>query len=243
MEAGPVRQAAAPALSRSPSRAVVPGAMLLLALLMAAATPAHAASCPGADREVALTFRSVFDRARLDHTKPAATIDAMFTRMRKDASIARRGSAVGLTVTQSEFRFSTQIQYYKRSDGRFCVYLRSVDAHLNLRDTVIYVAREYPRGSCNFDVIYEHEKQHMRIHYRVLKAYAPRVKRTLQALIQHLNPRVVRTLDEARNEHAEVINNGVADLIESMESDRMRFNAALDTPENYARERDKCPSW
>lgn len=217
--------------------------VLLLLLALGMAGPAGAVSCPGEDAPVDLTFRSVFDRARLDHTRSAASINAMFEQSKRDATIPRSGGAVGLTTSQSEFRFSTRVQYYQRSDGRYCVYLRSVDAHLNQRNTVIYVARDFPRGSCNFDVVYEHEKQHMRIHYRTLQEYAPRVKRALQSLVQGLNPMVVRTVAEARSHHAWVINDGVKHLLEDMEEEKRRRNAALDTPENYARESAKCPTW
>jgi len=218
------------------------GAILLL-MILGVATPADAASCHREDAPVELTFRSVFDRARLDHTKSAATINAMFERSQQDASIARKGGAVGLTTSQSEFRFSTQVRYYRRSDGLYCVHLKSVDAHLNQRNTTIYVAREFARGSCNFDVVYEHEKQHMRIHYRTLQEYAPRVKRALQRLVQRLDPRVVRTVAEVRNAYVDTINDGVEPLLEAMEEENRRRNQALDTPENYARESAKCPTW
>jgi len=202
-----------------------------------------AESCPGRRAPVDVTFQSDFQRVRLDHTKSAAAIHGLFLKSQKDASVTKGGRAVGLTTSRTEFRVETQTETYRRTDGRYCVYLRSVTAHLDQRDTVIYVAREFPRGSCNFNVIYAHEQQHMRIHYRVLQEYAPKVKRALSVVVERINLLVVRSLGEARSAHVDGINDGVTFLLDAMEKERAARNAALDTAENYANEQAKCPTW
>jgi hypothetical protein len=205
--------------------------------------PAMAASCPGRDRPVEVTLDTRFDPARVNHSLSRDRIQAMFTQTNGPASIQGNSQAVGLTRTRSEFRFRTRTELYTLGNGQVCVYLRGVEAELNQVDTVIYVAREYPRGGCNYNVIYEHEKIHVGVYYFTQETYAERLRRRITELTQRVNPRVTRTQDAARTLHAQIIEAGVADLLAGLEAERSRQNAALDTPENYARERAKCPTW
>ncbi|MBB4285211.1 hypothetical protein [Roseospira goensis] len=231
-----------------PRRAAPLGALLLgLALLPPAlvpATPAAAARCPGEDRPVQVRLDTRFDTARLDHTRGRDTINRLHQKtLEGEATIPTHGSAVGLTTTRSEFRFNTRTQYYRRSDGRYCVYLRAVEAELNQVDTMVYVSREFPKGSCNYNVTYQHEKKHVGIYYFTQKDYAPRIRAALARLVRNVNPRIVRSPADARTVHAAEINAGIAPLLAEMEAERKRRNALLDTPENYAAERAKCPTW
>lgn len=223
------------------------GSLLALAALLwglAGFTPqAGAQSCPGRDRPVEVTLDAPFEPARVNHSLPIERIDALFRQTNGDATVRGAERAVGLTRTSSEFRFETRTEAFQRADGRFCVYLRRLDARLAQVDTTIYVAREYPRDSCNYSVIYEHEKIHVGIYYFTHQDYAERLQALLRRLVQGVNPRIVNTRAEARRAHAQAIEAGVAGLLDAMEAERKRKNAALDSPQNYARERAKCPSW
>ncbi|SDE86547.1 hypothetical protein [Rhodospira trueperi] len=224
----------------------VPGMATIMLLVSAVVmtSPALAdGSCPGRDAPVQITLNTRFDPARLDHTRSRAQIHTMFQDSQSQPTMPVGGGAVGLTVTNAAFGFRTRIELFHRRDGMVCVYLRSVEAHMNQVDTVVYVAREYPKGSCNYDNIYEHEKMHVGVYYFTQRDYAPRVRERLQRLVRGINPQVVRTEAAAREVHTEILNRGVADLLADMEAERKRRNSALDTPENYRREQAKCPSW
>lgn len=218
-------------------------AMGLVAVGLVSARPAVATACPGQDRPVSVTLETRFEPARVNHSLSRDRIHAMFTQSDGPASIQGNSHAVGLTRTRSEFRFRTSTELYTLRDGRVCAYLRGVEAELNQVDTVIYVAREYPRGGCNYNVIYEHEKIHVGVYYFTQKRYAERLRQRLTTLSRDVNPRVAATQEGARTVHAEMIEAGVADLLAEMEAERIRKNGALDTPENYARERAKCRTW
>ncbi|WP_299438981.1 hypothetical protein [uncultured Rhodospira sp.] len=226
-----------------PGKRFVCALVLGLSVAVLAVRPAQAIPCPGEDAPVRVELTTRFDTARVDHSRGRDAINAMFAEQRGKATIPQNGGAVGLTVTRSGFSFSTRTEIFRRRDGALCVYLRGVEAAMNQVDTVVYIAREYPKGSCNYRAIYEHEKMHVGVYYFTQKDYAPRVERELERLVRYVNPRVVRNRAEAREVHVEMINEGVAHVLEDMEAERRRRNAALDTPENYARERAKCPSW
>lgn len=219
------------------------GVWAMAITLLLAATEAEAASCPVSDRPISVNLTTRFDTARVDHTKRREEIDRLFRETHGRATIPMDGGAVGLTVTRSEFRFNAQTQISPQRDGTYCVYLRSVDAQMNQVNTVVYINRDYPKGSCNYRVTYEHEKMHVGVYYFTQKDYAPRVRHALERLVRGVNPRIARSLEAARSLHAQAINAGIADLLAELEAERKRRNAALDTPDNYARERAKCPTW
>jgi hypothetical protein len=219
------------------------GAWSLAAGLVLGAASAEAASCPVSDRPVSVDLTTRFDTARVDHTKSREDIDRLFQETHGRATIPMNGGAVGLTVTRSEFRFNARTRISPQRDGTYCVYLRTVEAQMNQVNTVVYINRDYPKGSCNYRVTYEHEKMHVGVYYFTQKDYAPRVKHALERLVRSVNPRAASSLEAARSLHAKAINAGIADLLAELEAERRRRNAALDTPENYARERAKCPTW
>lgn len=218
-------------------------ALVLVVVAGLSGAPALAASCPGQDRPVEVTLETRFDPARVNHSLSRDRIQAMFTQTNGPASIQGNSQAVGLTRTRSEFRFRTRTEMYTLGNGQVCVYLRGVEGELNQLETVIYVAREYPRGGCNYNVIYEHEKIHVGVYFFTQKTYAERLRRRITELTRRVNPRVARTQEAGRTLHAQIIEAGVADLLAGLEAERNRQNAALDSPGNYARERAKCPTW
>lgn len=217
---------------------------LIVPLLLALGATAFAQSCPRDDRPVQVHLETRFDTARVDHTKSRNTINQMHLKsLAGQATIPSHGTAVGLTVTRSEFHYSTEVQFQRRRDGLYCVYLRSVDMQLNQVGTIVYISREFRKNSCNYNVTYEHEKKHVGIYYFTQKEYAPRFRETLARLVHGVNPQVVRTPAEARAIHATAIEVGLTPLLEEMEAERERRNGLLDTPQNYAAERAKCPTW
>jgi len=236
-------------LARGRSRAC-PGSGLGMALVVMLATltvaaPAGAADCPFEAPDPTLTFRATLEQARLDHTKTSAEILALSNGLRHHSSTAQPGITVGTTITydQPAVRFEVHIAYTKLRDGRYCTTLRSVDAQFKQPQPIIYVSSEYPKGSCNYNVIYEHEKQHLRIHVRTFRIYAPQIKRALLTLMHGFEPRVVNDPQDALDWYLKRLNEGARPLLDEMEADRVRRNAALDSPENYARENAKCSSW
>ncbi|MQX35167.1 hypothetical protein [Roseospira navarrensis] len=208
--------------------------------------PAVAASCPGERRPVTVEFSTRFDTASLDHTRRKEYIHGLFI---KQNALNRRPHggaqemAVGLTATQSQFGFNTNVQVYRREGGGYCAYLRSVESYLNQIDTKVYVSRDFPRHSCAYEVTYAHEKKHVGIYYFTQKDFAPRIEARLRDLVSNTAPRVVGSVEEARRVHAREINAGMQPILDALEAERTRRNGMLDTPENYAREQAKCDNW
>jgi hypothetical protein len=219
------------------------GLLTVLALAVAPARPAAAQVCPVQDQAVDVHFDTAFDTARVDHTRSKAQIQRMFLESEGRATIPAGSEAVGLTVTHTEFRFRTSTQLYLREDGRYCVYLRGVRANLNQNDTVVYIAREYPKATCPYDVTYAHEKRHVAVYYYTHRDFAPRIEAELRRLVATARPRLADTREQGRTLHASELNDALSGLLSAMDAERRRRNAALDTPENYERERAKCPSW
>jgi len=221
------------------------GLLAFAPLSVAPSSAPLAAGCQGQDRAVVVNFKSRFDTAEVDHTQGKRAIQRMFVRTNGEATRSHGHSsmAVGLTRTQSEFSFKTSTQIYRRGDGMYCVYLRTVEAHLNQIDTVVYVSRDFPKDSCAYNVTYAHEKKHVGIYYFTQKDFAPRIEAALRRLVANANPRVVRSHEAARGVHSALINDGLAGILAELEAERARRNAVLDSEENYAREQAKCSSW
>lgn len=87
---------------------------------------------------------------------------------------------MGLTVgrQQIEYNIRTFAEVYDELD-RACVHIRNITVKMNYNPTV-YVATEYPKGSCEFNAVLEHELEHVKITQKALNKYAKKLGKHLQ---------------------------------------------------------------
>lgn len=151
----------------------------------------------------------------------------------------RHGTTLGLTVS----RYTAPRAPYKYksipNDRIYCQYVSEISIQLQLEYLKVYVAKEYPHGSCQANVILTHENEHVRVHQAAVRQYAPIMREQLQKALRHGIP--------SASQGSEAINALVEPVIQSvlaqMTAEQRRGNGYIDTQDSYARTGHLCRKW
>lgn len=156
------------------------------------------------------------------------------------------GSAVfGLTAGRVLARLAVHTLTEKRRSGQRCAWPSRVVATVAYDGPIaVYVAREYPRGSCQHKAILDHEMEHAAVLEGAIPDYEQRLRQALQRALD--KGRFPYTGMDTKKVQAKVERHFEAafkDAVAAAQRERDRRNAAIDTPESYRRTHERCPSW
>ncbi len=152
-------------------------------------------------------------------------------------------SAVGLTLTEMEFKMKLQVNSVSNDKVRYCASIHSIKASLGYDELVVYVARKYRRGSCPYNSIVAHERKHVAIFRDALVRYAPLVERRLAEAARRLRPIRTKSPKRATARLQRKLEREIRPLFNKLNKALDTANAELDTAENYEREQAACPRW
>lgn len=156
------------------------------------------------------------------------------------ASLTRPGHQVlGLTRGNAVVRFSASTPIHFDRTGRWECASPQLVLSVGYSPLTVYVAKEFPEGSCAYKEIYEHELRHVKTYQNHLKAIEKALAETLNQRFATGGPwrgpagqtaaRIQREIDER--------------WIPYVKREIGRVDAAqalIDTPEEYARVAESC---
>ena len=153
---------------------------------------------------------------------------------------ARPGKQVlGLTRGTATVRFETQVSSYIDASGRWECASPQITVRYGFSPMTVYVAREFPPGSCAYREIHEHEMRHVRAYQAHLKAIEKTLADALQARFAGTAPwRGPRGETNARLQ-AELQERWVP-FVKREINKVDAAQALIDTPEEYARVAASC---
>ncbi len=191
--------------------------------------------------------RSTFVRVRAD------AVPAVLRRDLDLAALAKRAAAPslsggrtqGLTEVDHQLRFSSRARF-QPSRGRTCVWMEEVGIDLTPASVSIIVPLEYPEGSCEYDAILVHEREHERVHAERLAAAAEEIRAALtdaKWLPARGNP--LETEDQAAAEAAlnAKIRKVVTPVYDKYKEDLAAAQKELDRPDLYQWVTKRCSGW
>lgn len=151
----------------------------------------------------------------------------------------------GVTDAKVKTSVAVQTASVRLPDGSYCGWPVRIVGLVGFEGPVsVYIAREYPRGSCQYNVVLEHEMTHVAIHQNSLADYEMRIREAFDGVMREQTFPVVRSersmlSDEIYGRLNEAFLRAVADAAQA----RDMANGRLDSRENYRRTKALCPSW
>ena len=127
-------------------------------------------------------------------------------------------------------------------DGRYCVWVTGVTAQMGDPREDVYIAANYPEGSCEYDAVMRHENRHVAINLEGLREWVPSVRAALSEAAARRFPVIADSLGGGRQVGA-LLFDAVRPLFALMNEDLRRRNAAIDTPESYRATQAECSNW
>jgi hypothetical protein len=128
--------------------------------------------------------------------------------------------------------------------GQGCLYLKAIDVKIHI-DPTVYIANEYPNGSCMHTAVLTHERKHVREDQLIVNKYSNYIGRALLSLVDSQGP-AFGSYDTARLPFVQQnIQNSVTKVIkkfnDQMNQERQRRQQAIDNLEEYESIGIRCP--
>ena len=152
-----------------------------------------------------------------------------------------------LGVTASNLRAATATRYgYRPLEGEgTCFWVDRVEVTLRYEALDIYVASEYPAGSCQYQAILSHESKHAAAAQAVLDDYVQDIRSALTSLSipKPPSPLLVGAVSEARQKTQATIEKLLQPVIERLRKTMQETQSRIDSPAEYRRVESQCRSW
>lgn len=174
-------------------------------------------------------------------TQVATNLDYSYKTLNNlGASLHRPGRQIlGLTRGNAVVRYQTRLHSRKDPSGRWECASPEITVAYGFNPITIYVASEFPPGSCAFNEIRAHELRHVQTYREHAAAIEREIGESLQKRFADgflWRGPSGSTQEKLRNEMSERWLPYIKRLLETVESKQ----ALIDTPEEYRRVGDSC---
>jgi hypothetical protein len=129
---------------------------------------------------------------------------------------------------------------------KMCLVVEKVNYTMGYKNIDIYVDKKYEKGSCEYDVVLEHENTHKKIFQASVDYYAPYFAKEVKKSLSNMKAVRINSIDDVhiiRKQIQEKLDKDLAYLSKFYETARDKENQKLDTPENYIATSALCKNW
>ena len=201
--------------------------------------PTHVANCQGGfpNATYDIDVRIEFPQPRINHGRSIAELGQL-------SGLGHAGLVLGLM--KPDFRIETRPDAHGAAVGnKYCFWINGFQVTLRYRRVDVFIAREYVKGSCEYNAILEHEQDHVRVSRENLQRFTPRIRSALtSALIPTgREPVLVASPEEAVEQIKAISNELLSPVYQQMLESLIAAQMQLDTPQEYARVRAQCRNW
>jgi hypothetical protein len=151
----------------------------------------------------------------------------------------------GLTKVDHQVRFRSRLRVEETRAGA-CAWFEEAVVDLTPRSVEIFVPSDYAEGSCEYEAILAHEREHERVHAERLAAGARRVSEALAAaswLPAKGNPAAAASKPQAESELDAKLRRAVMPAVALYKEDLRAAQAELDAPALYQWTSKRCQGW
>lgn len=160
-----------------------------------------------------------------------------------DSQTYIQGLARGKVGVSARYQFATQTF---TSLGQECMFVSQVDIYLNI-DPTIYIAREYPKGTCYYNAVLEHELKHFRTDRALINKYTTilvkAANNTLKTIGFLHGPYAVAQRGQVQGQITQTMDMIIGKYGENFSAERDQAQSHVDTMTEYDRVHALCKNW
>lgn len=149
------------------------------------------------------------------------------------------GLMSGEVEIKSNFQFSmTRYPAQKKA----CIWFDQINVELKI-DPTIYIASEFPKGTCKYDAILEHELKHIVVDRQLVEKYAPILQKRLQMASEKVGvvgPKEDTELKVYQQKMQDYMEEAAAPVINALYAERSKNQQAVDNIHEYNRVNEVC---
>ncbi|MCB2106842.1 MAG: hypothetical protein KDE14_04030 [Rhodobacteraceae bacterium] len=165
-----------------------------------------------------------------------------FLRARGHVISGHHQRTLGVTSYQSRFVISGRT-FSIPTAGGYCVYFRHIDVEYGYLDHDVFVASEYPPGSCEYNAILDHENQHVAINRVALREGARLLRQELEQALERFEPKFSKDPQTGTDRAIADLQLSATPTLNRIERDQAARNAVLDSTSNYEETGKLCENW
>ena len=155
-------------------------------------------------------------------------------------------NTLGMTVTKLGLTGSAEPEI-QMVDGRTaCVQIKKMDLVIGYDTLDVYIDKKYMPGSCEYEVVKEHENYHVRVSQEAMMFFKEDIERALETALSHIEPEFAYSRDEAQrifNDQFNRVIREIQPLIDYITQKIAEKNYIIDTPESYEETSALCDNW
>ncbi len=211
--------------------------VLSLALL---APAAKAQDGCGSYPQIPVKVVSVFEEPNYDFTQDINGLQAIASRTKDKIPGNHKSLALGLTTYTPLINFKAKLVEMPTTSGLPCIMVEDIFASLGYQDIKVYIATEFPQGTCGFDAIVEHEVKHLIVNKEVLEEYVEKIRTELEYQMPILGVAQQESIAYSEQVLRREINAIVSKFLNEMSQENARRQMEIDSEEEYERVSNAC---
>ncbi len=156
-----------------------------------------------------------------------------------------QANTLGLTTATMQVGMNGKT-YAQQEGNRVCIGLKTINFTLGYQSLKVYIDKKYPKNSCNYKVIKDHEDYHVAVFQQALTFFRPDIERELREAVKNLRPEYAYTETRANQimqKQFNQIQKKIKPLLDHINRKIAEKNYAIDTPESYRKTTKLCPKW
>lgn len=147
----------------------------------------------------------------------------------------------GLTTGQTEARASYTLTATTMADGTRCMALQSIAGEVVERSAVIRIDESYRPGTCQYDAVLVHEREHIRINAEALDETAALLEERLGRVAGRWAGRWLA--DAPVHPIEEEVEAAIGEAVRLARENAERRHRSIDSPAGYAEVQARCETW
>lgn len=199
-------------------------------------------ACPSAPEAAEISLSRVLGKTKLYRTRNSEALTSMKNR---EGGAVRQGLLVnGLGGGKIGLEGQALFTVMQRGD-QACIWLKGINAKF-FAFPIIHIANNFPKGTCEYDAVLEHEKKHILALQDFHREFAPKFKTALRRIaseIQGQGPFPAGSTDRIQKDMNARINAGIAAFNDSIIPVLEERQNGIDNPSEYARVEAECTNW
>jgi hypothetical protein len=157
-------------------------------------------------------------------------------------NIGRSGRTMGLATYKPAFKLSGRPHVVQHQRGQ-CVSLAEVQISYGFEFHEVLVAKEFPVGSCEYQVVLDHEDTHVAFNRQTLAEYSGKLKTEIEAMLAVPPVHRVDDPNQAMQEQLKQVADRATPIVQEGAKVQRERNAGIDTRFSYAEAFKKCGNW
>jgi len=152
-------------------------------------------------------------------------------------------SLLGVTASKFNYGLNTNAWVVRLASGTHCVALGDVKVSVGFEAMDVFIAQEYPPGSCEYNAIRDHENQHVATNRATVKEFLPKIRREFEIQLKTMGTRTSRNAQGGVDAALTELSRKSQPVFEDLQRLLAHRHAQIDSAESYAAVQARCTNW